>query len=458
MDTGRARPPDPGGEASNRGEESSIPPGLPPSGSSQTQTPTPLASSPYGPPLSGIIQNPNQPAPSTGASPRQPWTGQQQRASGGSRQPGQTARFGTEGLNAALPREPRGTVEEMRAEMRRRRAEKDAAALAASTSGNKRAVSELESEDRPRKRQATGLPRQPTPVSIPKALGARCIVWYDYGFSGFQPLFGSLNPMPGISIKVNVMSEPTGEILIIPSMGVNKGNTFRPISIYADETSRFKVVWRLGVKTANDTLFQVDRVDCTSLDRNTRALGEARHIIKTESGGRLEGLKVIDMKVNGLQVESPYESQYWQCLQNGTGPQKTVNAGVAFLYSLAQTRCPPIHLKIWFRAPYPPWDETCGSVLKRFIKERNAANDEIPVQKEKASNRAPKPCSGEKGSAHDKIVGPSQVPEDDVCSEEGEIREDEMPDEASGNEEPGSSPWWAPSAPDGPEENPWDNL
>ena len=316
----------------------------------------------------------------------------------------------------------------------------------ATLTGDKRAASELESENRPRKRQATGLPRKPTPVSIPRAAGARCIVWYDCKMEGFEPLFGSLNGMDGVSIKVNTISEPTGEISITLSMGVNKGNIFGPISVHQDQVSRFKLVWRLDVKTANNTLFQVDRLDYTSLDRNRSALGDARDIIKKETGSRLGGLKLIDVEVNGCQVESPYESQYWQRLRYGTGPQQKVHLGVAFLYSLAEARCPPIHLRFWFKAPYLQWDQTCGSVLKRFIKQRNAANPKFPVQKAKASNRAPKdaPCSGEKGSAddqapkdkasRDKILEPSQAPEIDVGSEEGELVDDEMPDEEASSD------------------------
>ncbi|MDI1487189.1 MAG: hypothetical protein OHK93_006457 [Ramalina farinacea] len=392
--SGRRNPPGKGGQAS--------------------QSRGPSSSKENGPPLRGIIQNTSSAAGSRSSA---------------------SARSG------ALASQPHSAKDQAQI-----RGEAKGRVGNATLTGDKRAASELESENRPRKRQAIGLPRKPTPMSIPRSVGARCIVGYDCKLEGFKPLFGSLNALPGVSIKVNTSSEPTGEISITLSMGVNKGNIFQPVSVHENEISRFKLVWRLNVKTANDTLYQVERLHYTSLDRNRSALGDAREIIKEELKGRLGGLKLLDVEVNGCQVESPYESQYWQRLRNGTGPQRKVHVGVAFLYSLAEARCPPIHFMFWFKPGYLGWDQICGSVLKRSIQMRNAANPKIPVQKAKASNRAPKdaPCSGEKGSAdgqapkdkagRDKILEPSQAPENDGGSEEGELVDDEMSDEEASSD------------------------
>ena len=269
MDAGRSRPPDPGGEASNRGQESShengsllkgiilnqnqtpgasSTHGLPLSGIISNPNQTPLGASPNGPPLSGIIQNQNQTPPAAGepsGSSRQPKTGKQQSASvAGSRQPGSMARFSTGCSKTALPRAPRGTKDELLAKLRQMRDEKDAAARAASTGGDKRVAPESEHSDEARviKRPQKAPPANDFPFKVIVPLSSsRSLAWVDFGHDSAKHLIGSLSRLPGIGVKVAVRAGRMGDPLIVLTMSVSRAKCVMHMS-----------EWNIGVKCIFD--------------------------------------------------------------------------------------------------------------------------------------------------------------------------------------------------------------
>lgn len=316
------------------------------------------------------------------------------------------------------------------------RAEAQGQGTQTTLTGDKRAASELESEDRPDKRRAITLPGKPTTASIPKSEPLRCIVWYDFGMPDLKPLFGSIDKISGVSIKVKLASRDTGRLSVVLSMGVNKGDLSKPVSRYLDRVSRFRLVWELDAKTPWG--FQVQQFDHTSLNRNQKAVGEAADIIMKDLKGNQGQLKLVEMKVNGFQVETPCEQCYWRRLNAGSEAQRNINVAVSFLDAMTQVRCPLMRFKFWFRAPSLQWDQACSSVFNRYIDER---------QDKEASDQAPEhaPYSGEEGTignvvpkdqaGSEEFSAPSQALEGDLCSEDGEVGNEESSEADQESEE-----------------------
>ena len=417
MDTGRSRPPDPGGEASKRGEESSNQNGPPLSGTIPTQN---LHGSPsrgiiqtqdlHGSPSSGIIQNQNQnpsatgeptrsqelsgqkqsalqslssiqnPTPSaTGASSgpsRQPKTGKQQSASvAGSRQLGSMARFGTGDLKAALPRGLRGTKDEMLATLRQIRDENDAA-RAPLTGSDKRAAPESRqsNEGRVFKRPQTVPPFNDFPFkAILPVSSSRGLAWVNFG-TDFRPLFGSLDKIPGVSVKVAVRAGRMGDPSLVLTMSVNKYDVSEKISDVENEVSRFELIWEPYIRAGNG--YRVQSFDYACAQDNKEAVNavpEAREEILQAAKGNLGQVACIDMKVNGFRVSKAYEEEYWKRLEDdGVAAHQAIEASVDCFRCLENSDKAWMHLKFWFWSPcvYSEWERICGSIFKQCVDQR----------------------------------------------------------------------------------------
>ena len=392
MDEGRSGPPDPGGQASQRGEESSkTHDRLTAIVQKPNQTHGLVKGTVQKPNqthglVKGTVQKPNQihgllkgtvqkPNQTTGSPPR----GIVQKPN----QPPPASAFNVGDMGAALPHTPHGTAKEMVAMMRQRQRVKGAAARAASTSiassSEKRAALESAHDDvdegRASKRPQTPAPAGVSPFKAIKPIPAsRSMVWVDFGVVG-KPLFGSPNRIPGVTVKLAVSAGRMGDPSVVLSMSVNKGDLSKPVSDVEAAVSRFELVWEAYAKTEDG--FGLHSFDYAYLADNLgalKAVPEARVEIMKLTQGNLEQIGYIDMKVRGCRVSAPYEPQYWNRLRGSSVvAHRALGLSADCLNSLAQSESSQMHFKFWFRlsCKFSEWERTCAGLFKQCVDGRH---------------------------------------------------------------------------------------
>lgn len=290
------------------------------------------------------------------------------------------ARFSTAGLKDSLPRAPRGTNDEMLAHLRQRRDEKDAAARAALTSGDKRMAPESEQSDEGpvNKRPQTAPPANDFPFKDIVALSpARALVWVDFGPDSAKPLIGSLSKLPGIGVKVAVRAGRMGDPSIVLTMSVNKNDITKALSDVENEASRFELVFEPYIRT--DDGYRVQYFIYARAQDDEQAVNAI-----PAAGKEILQVACVDMKVRGFRVSRPYEQKYWKPLVDSDLDTHQAMELTTECFNLLENRDhAPLRFKFWFWAPcvFSEWERTCASLFQQCVKERRPYLHQYGVQK-----------------------------------------------------------------------------
>ncbi|MDI1487184.1 MAG: hypothetical protein OHK93_006452 [Ramalina farinacea] len=259
--------------------------------------------------------------------------------------------------------------------LRQQRDEKDAAARAALTSGDKRVAPESEqsNEGPVNKRPQTAPPSNEFPFkSIVPISSNRSMVWLNFG-SDFRPLCGSLEGIPGVSVKVAVRAGRMGDPSVVLTMSVNKKDVSRKLSGVEAEVSRYELIWEPYIRT--DDGYRVQSFIYASAEDKgaANAVPAAGEEILRVAKDNLGQVACIDMQVRGFRVSKPYEEEYWRGLEDSdVDAHRALEACVECFRTLKNSEKAWMHLKFWFLVPcaYAEWDRVCSSLFKQCVDQR----------------------------------------------------------------------------------------
>ena len=411
MDTGRPGCPDPGGQTTQQGEQTSSPNGPLVKGVIQKQNTT-------GPPSSEIIQKENQTSPVVSESSKPPRQSQRKEqfpgevdfsdptvfshdlspqpqtalphmssdltqsgpllkgavqertqhisnAGGSHGSPRQPQRGKQKASSPARSQQPRSTsayeVQNMKAALPpappdaakerrpqlRQRMREKNAAPSAPLTGM---APEYRHDDEDRARVGEP-PHAASPASdLPLPIKpTKSIVWVDCPFA--REPFGSLVGIPGVTVKVTVPPTRMGDPLILLSMGVNKYDLSKPISKVEAEVSLFELVLRPRILTKFKPREQ-HSFRYAYLQDGENSLGEARAKIMNITQGNLKHLVCMDTGVISYRVSRPYERQYWTRLRDSDLlAHRAIEVSANCLNSQDTFDASEVHFKFWFRLP-----------------------------------------------------------------------------------------------------------